>query len=47
MFGDIMAVVSWIGIAVFMVSVADSLSKIARAMNRDGVASEEPVGSRS
>jgi hypothetical protein len=35
MFSVIVSVVSWIGIATFLWSVADSLAKIASAMNYD------------
>lgn len=44
MFSQVMAVVSWVGIACFLWSVSDSLAKIASAMRRDStpVAGERP-----
>lgn len=35
MFSEIVAVCSWIGIALFLWSVSDSLARIAAAMHRD------------
>ncbi len=35
MFSEIVAVISWVGIGLFMWSVSDSLAKIAAAMHPD------------
>ena len=43
MVSQIVAVCSWVGIALFLWSVSDSLAKIAAAMHRDPSSTPSPV----
>ncbi len=44
MFSEIMAVVSWIGFALFLWSVSDSLAKIAAGFNQQKGTGAPPNG---